>query len=213
MGCHGQGLHRRERRRGGVVPRPRASRRPRGDARADRPAGLRAHQLLHDRSRQRRWPTTWSRTRRPGSATCTWSAADRKRSRRRSRWRGSTSSRRASRERTHFIARRQSYHGNTLGALAVGGNEWRREQFAPLLIDVAPRLAVLRVSRAAARTSRPAVRRAPRGGAGRHDPALGPERVIAFVAETVGGATRARCRRCPATSSACARSATATASS
>ena len=40
-------------------------------------------------------------------------------------------------ERTVFIGRRQSYHGNTLGALAVGGNEWRREQFAPLLIDVA----------------------------------------------------------------------------
>jgi adenosylmethionine-8-amino-7-oxononanoate aminotransferase len=39
-------------------------------------------------------------------------------------------------QRKHFIARRQSYHGNTLGALAVGGNAWRREQFAPLLIDV-----------------------------------------------------------------------------
>lgn len=39
-------------------------------------------------------------------------------------------------ERKHFIARRQSYHGNTLGALAVGGNAWRRAQFAPLLIDV-----------------------------------------------------------------------------
>jgi adenosylmethionine-8-amino-7-oxononanoate aminotransferase len=38
--------------------------------------------------------------------------------------------------RTKFIARKQSYHGNTLGALAVGGNEWRRRQFAPLLIDV-----------------------------------------------------------------------------
>lgn len=35
-----------------------------------------------------------------------------------------------------IIARRQSYHGNTLGALAVGGNAWRRAQFAPLLIDV-----------------------------------------------------------------------------
>ena len=34
-----------------------------------------------------------------------------------------------------FIARRQSYHGNTLGALAVGGNMWRRDQFAPILID------------------------------------------------------------------------------
>lgn len=39
-------------------------------------------------------------------------------------------------ERRHIVARRQSYHGNTLGALAVGGNAWRRAQFAPLLIDV-----------------------------------------------------------------------------
>ena len=29
-------------------------------------------------------------------------------------------------QRRHIIARRQSYHGNTLGALAAGGNEWRR---------------------------------------------------------------------------------------
>ena len=28
-------------------------------------------------------------------------------------------------QRRHIIARRQSYHGNTLGALAAGGNEWR----------------------------------------------------------------------------------------
>ncbi len=28
--------------------------------------------------------------------------------------------------RRHIIARRQSYHGNTLGALAAGGNAWRR---------------------------------------------------------------------------------------
>lgn len=35
-----------------------------------------------------------------------------------------------------IIARRQSYHGNTLGALAIGGNEWRREQYRPMLIDV-----------------------------------------------------------------------------
>ena len=38
--------------------------------------------------------------------------------------------------RRHFIARRQSYHGNTLGALAAGGNQLRREQFSPLLFDV-----------------------------------------------------------------------------
>ncbi|OKH86454.1 aspartate aminotransferase family protein [Thalassospira sp. TSL5-1] len=38
-------------------------------------------------------------------------------------------------ERKFVIARRQSYHGNTLGALSVGGNMWRRRQFEPLLID------------------------------------------------------------------------------
>ncbi|UWR04534.1 aspartate aminotransferase family protein [Ruegeria conchae] len=39
-------------------------------------------------------------------------------------------------ERRHVIARRQSYHGNTLGALSAGGNEWRRAQFAPMLIEM-----------------------------------------------------------------------------
>ncbi len=34
---------------------------------------------------------------------------------------------------TQFIARKQSYHGNTLGALSVGGNQWRREPYQPLL--------------------------------------------------------------------------------
>jgi adenosylmethionine-8-amino-7-oxononanoate aminotransferase len=40
-------------------------------------------------------------------------------------------------ERRVFIARRQSYHGNTLGALALGGNEYRRRHFEPMLMDVA----------------------------------------------------------------------------
>ena len=38
--------------------------------------------------------------------------------------------------RRHFIARRQSYHGNTLGALAVGGNANRRRPYEPLLMAV-----------------------------------------------------------------------------
>jgi len=38
-------------------------------------------------------------------------------------------------DRHRVIARRQSYHGNTLGALAAGGNLWRREPFAPLMIE------------------------------------------------------------------------------
>src|SRR3954452_23219261 len=41
--------------------------------------------------------------------------------------------RRGEPQRQHFIARRQSYHGNTLGALAAGGNAWRRAPYAPLL--------------------------------------------------------------------------------
>ena len=39
-------------------------------------------------------------------------------------------------ERRRVIARRQSYHGNTLGALATGGNAARRAPFSPLLMDV-----------------------------------------------------------------------------
>ena len=39
-------------------------------------------------------------------------------------------------DRTRIIARRQSYHGNTLGALAAGGSAWRRAPYAPLLVDV-----------------------------------------------------------------------------
>lgn len=37
--------------------------------------------------------------------------------------------------RRNVITRRQSYHGNTLGALAAGGNQWRRAQFEPLLFE------------------------------------------------------------------------------
>ena len=39
-------------------------------------------------------------------------------------------------QRSRLISRKQSYHGNTIGALSAGGNEWRRAQFGPLLLDV-----------------------------------------------------------------------------
>lgn len=39
-------------------------------------------------------------------------------------------------EKNHIIARWQSYHGNTIGALAAGGNRWRRRQFAALLPEM-----------------------------------------------------------------------------
>ena len=92
-------------------------------------------------------------------------------------------------QRSRFIARRQSYHGNTLGALAVGGNAWRRAQFAPLLIDVEhvspcyeyrdrrqDETAEQYGERLAAELEQTILR-------------VGPEQVIAFIAETVGGAT------------------------
>ena len=89
-------------------------------------------------------------------------------------------------QRRHFIARRQSYHGNTLGALAVGGNEWRRKQFAPLLIETASRFALLRLSRSRQPDETPEAygeRLAQELEAKIAE--LGPETVIAFVAETV----------------------------
>ncbi|WVT76478.1 aspartate aminotransferase family protein (plasmid) [Sinorhizobium chiapasense] len=92
-------------------------------------------------------------------------------------------------QRRHIIARRQSYHGNTLGALAAGGNEWRRAQFKPLLIEthhIDPCYAYrLRepgesdeayAARAAQQLEDKIIE-------------LGADQVIAFVAETVVGAT------------------------
>ena len=92
-------------------------------------------------------------------------------------------------QRRHVIARRQSDHGNTLGALAVGGNPTRRKQFEPLLIQAT------HVSPCYAYRGK---------DSGEGDAAyaerlaqeleatilkLGKDSVIAFVAETVVGAT------------------------
>jgi adenosylmethionine-8-amino-7-oxononanoate aminotransferase len=93
-------------------------------------------------------------------------------------------------QRCHFIARRQSYHGNTLGALAAGGNAWRREPYAPLLSSafshVTPAFAYREkreseseatfVARLAAELEAEFQR-------------LGPDTVAAFIAEPVVGAT------------------------
>jgi adenosylmethionine-8-amino-7-oxononanoate aminotransferase len=92
-------------------------------------------------------------------------------------------------QRARFIARRNSYHGNTLGALAVGGNQWRRRQFAPLLIDaehVAPTYAY-RDQRDGESAEQYGERLAQELAA--TVARIGGENVIAFVAETVGGAT------------------------
>ena len=92
-------------------------------------------------------------------------------------------------QRAHVIGRRQSYHGNTLGALAVGGNFSRRRQFEPLLIEathVSPcypyrdqrdgESNAAYVERLGAELESAIAQ-------------LGADKVIAFVAETVAGAT------------------------
>lgn len=92
-------------------------------------------------------------------------------------------------KRSRFIARRQSYHGNTLGALAVGGNQFRREPYQPLLFEathIAPCYAYRdkrsdeseeAYGRRVADELEAAILR------------LGPETVAGFVAEPVVGAT------------------------
>jgi hypothetical protein len=92
-------------------------------------------------------------------------------------------------QRRHFIARRQSYHGNTLGALAVGGNEWRRRQFAPLLIETSHVSPCYEYRDRRADESPHAYGERLANELEAKIGELGPETVIAFVAETVVGAT------------------------
>jgi adenosylmethionine-8-amino-7-oxononanoate aminotransferase len=92
--------------------------------------------------------------------------------------------------RSRFIARRQSYHGNTLGALAAGGNAWRREPYKPLLADtfshVTPAFAYH--EKRADETDDGFVRRLIAELEAEFQ-RLGPDTVAAFVAEPVVGAT------------------------
>jgi adenosylmethionine-8-amino-7-oxononanoate aminotransferase len=92
-------------------------------------------------------------------------------------------------ERRRFIARRQSYHGNTLGALAVGGNAWRRQQFEPLLAEVAhvSPCYPYRWQAAGESDADYVLRLAAELEATVQR--LGPESVIGFIAEPVVGAT------------------------
>ena len=80
-------------------------------------------------------------------------------------------------QRAHVIARRQTYHGNTLGALAVGGNDWRRAVRAAADQDDAC-FALLRLSRQERRRNRRRLRRAPGGRARRRDQRLGHEKAL-----------------------------------
>jgi adenosylmethionine-8-amino-7-oxononanoate aminotransferase len=93
-------------------------------------------------------------------------------------------------QRRYVISRRQSYHGNTLGALSVSGNEQRRVPYAPLLNS-----AVTHIDPCFAyRHQRPDETLAEYGVRAANlleeeIVRLGPENVGAFFAETVVGAT------------------------
>jgi adenosylmethionine-8-amino-7-oxononanoate aminotransferase len=92
--------------------------------------------------------------------------------------------------RRYIVSRRLSYHGNTLGALAVSGNLSRREPYAPLLPSCVEHIGPCYAYREkandeplsayglrAANELEAAIAR------------LGPENVAAFIAEPVVGAT------------------------
>ena len=93
-------------------------------------------------------------------------------------------------QRTRFIARRQSYHGTTLGALAAGGNMMRRALYEPILGTafslVSPCFAY-RFKRDDETDAQYLDRLANELEA--EFQRLGPENVIAFLAEPVVGAT------------------------
>jgi adenosylmethionine-8-amino-7-oxononanoate aminotransferase len=92
-------------------------------------------------------------------------------------------------ERRRFVARRQSYHGNTLGALAVGGNAWRRRQFEPILIDAEHLTPCYAYREKASDETEEAFGLRLAAELEAHLEKVGPETVIAFIAEPVVGAT------------------------
>ncbi len=92
-------------------------------------------------------------------------------------------------EREFFISRRQSYHGNTISALSVGGNMWRRKVYEPILSranHISPCFAY--------RNQQPEESEMEYGLRVANELEtrileLGEKKVIAFIAETVVGAT------------------------
>ena len=207
-----QGLHRCQRRRGGVVPRPRSSRRAGGHARSARQTGLCAHELFHDAGRRRTG-------RRPDRACAARHQPRLLRQRRVGGHRGVAEDgaavfrgegRAAAPPLHRPPAELPRQHAGRLGR--------RRQRMAPQAVRAAADrrascLAVLRVSRAAARRDAGAIRRAAGPGTRRQDPRARPGYRHGLRGRNGRAARRPDAfRRSKATSSASARSATATAS-
>ncbi|MPZ09653.1 MAG: aspartate aminotransferase family protein [Kiloniellaceae bacterium] len=92
-------------------------------------------------------------------------------------------------ERSHFIARLQSYHGNTLGALSVGGNAARRAPYQPLLSPASHIDACYAYRHQAHDESEEAYGRRVADALETEIQRVGPQKVAAFIAEPVVGAT------------------------
>ncbi|TDR88047.1 aspartate aminotransferase family protein [Enterovirga rhinocerotis] len=93
-------------------------------------------------------------------------------------------------QREHVIGRRQSYHGNTLGALGAGGNLVRRPPYAPILPQASSHVSPCypyREQRAGEDDAAYVKRLADELEA--EFQRIGPNRVMAFIAEPVVGAT------------------------
>ena len=92
-------------------------------------------------------------------------------------------------QRRHLIARRQSYHGNTIGALSAGGNAWRRAQFGPLLVEMSHISPCYEYAERAEGESLEEYGQRAANELEAEILRLGPDTVIAFIAEPVVGAT------------------------
>ncbi len=92
-------------------------------------------------------------------------------------------------QRKHIIARRQSYHGNTIGALSAGGNEWRRQQFAPLLVEMSHIAPCYEYAERSQHESAEEYGLRVANELEAEILRLGEDRVMAFLAEPVVGAT------------------------
>lgn len=94
-------------------------------------------------------------------------------------------------KRTRFIARRQSYHGNTLGSLSVGGHAARRQLFNPILSTNTSHVSPCYPYRGKkdGESDEEYVSRLAQELEDEFQ-AVGPETVCAFIAETVAGTVR-----------------------
>ncbi|KAE8350843.1 pyridoxal phosphate-dependent transferase [Aspergillus coremiiformis] len=92
--------------------------------------------------------------------------------------------------RSRFIARRQSYHGNTLGSLSLGGHVARRAPYTPILTTNVSHVSPCYPYRdkTAGETDEAYVARLAQELEDEFQ-AVGPNNVCAFVAETVSGTT------------------------